>query len=112
MRVLVIDPYKRNVEERHIPSSPRELQKIASGFALVMTFPHNGKVHFVAVNELPASEFHFKLGAEHVFSGFGVIFGCDNPFNAELESTDLSVAEIRAITTFFSAPRPPMGWVQ
>jgi hypothetical protein len=112
MRVLVIDPYKCSVQERQIRPSPREIAKIIGGFALVHTFPHNGKAIFVAVNELPKSEFHFKLGTEHVFSGFGVIFGCDSLFGFDVESTDLSVAEINAIATFFNAPRPPMGWLR
>jgi hypothetical protein len=112
MRVLVIDPYQQSVEERQIRASPREIQTITGGSVLVDLFTHKGRPHFVAVSELPKSEFHFKLGTEHVFTGLGVIFGCDSPFRIEMESTDLSLAEISAIATFFNAPRPQMGWLR
>lgn len=112
MRILVIDPYKRNVEERNIRPDSREIQTIIGGSAALILFTHDGRLNFVSVNELPKSEFHFKLGTERVFSGFGVIVGCASQFGADMESTELSVAEIRAIATFFNAPRPPMGWLR
>jgi hypothetical protein len=112
MRVLVIDPHSRDVEERNIRPSSRDIQTIIGGSAALITLTHNGRLNFVAVNELPKSEFHFKLGTEHVFSGFGMIIGCASRFGVDFESTNLSVAEINAIATFFNAPRPPMGWLR
>ena len=108
MRALVIDPFTHGVEERDIHSA-REIQSCR--FAVLNHFPGRN-LTFTCVNELPRSEFHFQLGTEHVFSGTGVVTCSDSAFGFNMKSTDLSVAEIRAVATFFTAPRPPMGWLR
>lgn len=102
MRVLVVDPYRRDVFERDIPKTLKGIQDVVHGCIQDVTRLPNGDILYVNEDALGRFDAYFALGKGEALPGFGVVVGSSGPEGDEGPARS-SVEELRARIRY-SAP--------
>jgi hypothetical protein len=113
MRILIIEASKKEVSERIVPCSDREIFSILGGWSLECTLlPQCEGFNFVLQKYLARTADAFTLfSPDRVFTGRAVICGGESKIFHALKDTSISVAEIYKAVNFFPTPRPLYGWL-
>ncbi|WP_296739116.1 hypothetical protein [Mesorhizobium sp.] len=101
MRVLVIDPYRRDVFERDVPKSLKGIQDVVHGCIQYVTQFPNGDILYVNEDAVGRFDAYFGLGKGETFPGFGVIVGSSGPENDEGPAHS-TVDELKARIRYFA----------
>lgn len=104
MRVLVIDPYRRDVYERDVPKSLKGIQDVVHGCIQYVTKLRNGDILYVNEDALGRFDAYFALDKGEFLPGFGVVVGSSGPEDDEGPARS-SVDELRARIRY-GAPIP------
>lgn len=102
MRVLVVDPYRRDVFERDIPKTLKGIQDVVHGCIQDITRLPNGDILYVNEDALGRFDAYFALGKGEALPGFGVVVGSSGPEGDEGPARS-SLEELRARIRY-SAP--------
>jgi hypothetical protein len=102
MRVLVVDPYRRDVFEKDIPKTLKGIQDVVHGCIQDVTRFSNGDILYVNEDALGRFDAYFALGKGEALPGFGVVVGSSGPEGDEGPARS-SVEELRARIRY-SAP--------
>jgi hypothetical protein len=113
MRILIIEPSKKEVSERIVPCSDREIFSILGSWSLQCTpIPKCEGFNFVLQKYLARTADAFTLfSPDRVFTGRAVICGSESIIFHALKDTTISVAEIYKAVNFFPAPKPQYRWL-
>lgn len=106
MKVLVIDPYRRDVVERDVPKSLKGIQDVVHGCVQYVTRLRNGDILYVNEDALGRFDAHFALGKGESLPGFGVVVGSSGPEGDEgpaRSSVDELKARIRYVAPILGA---------
>lgn len=95
MRVLVIDPYRRNVVERDVPKSLKGIQDVVYGCIQYVTRLRNGDILYVNEDALDRFDAYFALENSEFLPGFGVVVGSSGSEGDEGPARS-SVGELKA----------------
>jgi hypothetical protein len=101
MRVLVIDPYRRDVFERDIPKSLKGIQGVVHGCIQYVTKLPNGDILYVNEDALGRFDAYFGLNNGETLPGFGVIVGSSGPEDDEGPARS-AVDELKARIRYFA----------
>ncbi|GAB9241477.1 DUF3846 domain-containing protein [Bradyrhizobium diazoefficiens] len=102
MRVLVVDPYRRDVFEKDIPKTLKGIQDVVHGCIQHVTRFSNGDILYVNEDALGRFDAYFALGKGEALPGFGVVVGSSGTEGDEGPARS-SVEELRARIRY-SAP--------
>src|SRR5450756_1524765 len=95
MRVLVIDPYRRDVYERDVPKSLKGIQDVVHGCIQYVTRFRNGDILYVNEDALDRFDAYFARENGEFLPGFGVVVGSSGPEEEEGPARS-SVGELKA----------------
>ena len=99
LRVVIIDPFRREVREAWIADDWNEMQYICGGGYLEFGIWINQREPLY-VNEWAHWPERFVIGGVRSYSGCGVIAGADGRSSGKRKSAKVSVEEIRNVVVF------------
>ncbi len=83
MRVLIIDPYKRDVYEKDVPGSLEGVRSVVHGHIEFAGKFENGDILYVNGNGEGRFDARFGIGESNTVAGFGVVVGSYGPENSQ-----------------------------
>jgi hypothetical protein len=101
MRVLVVDPYRRDVFERDVPNSLKGIQDVVHGCIQYVNRLPNGDILYVNEDALGRFDAYFAFGKGETLPGFGVVVGSSGPEGDEGPALS-SMDELRARIRYFA----------
>lgn len=101
MRVLVIDPYRRDIFERDVPNSLEGIQNVVHGCIQYVDQLPNGDILYVNEDGEGRFDAYFGLGKGDTLPGFGVVVGSLGPDNDQGPALS-SVDELRSRIQYFA----------